>query len=235
MHDSERRLKSVSANAAPIASYGHDGLGRRVRKALPDGTHRKYVYDLDGRLIAERDEQNQPVRETIFVDGHPVAEMVGAPGSTTIRYIHTDQIGLPRLMTDASGAVIWDSTFMPFGEQVSATGSTSTDHRFQGQIADAHAGLYYNYFRDYDPTLGRYIQSDPIGLRGGLNRVIYVHANPLLGIDPRGLWNPVKGTVALINYGRGASQVVQGMIAASTGQPPQSSTVCIVWPRAMLV
>jgi RHS repeat-associated protein len=186
VHDSERRLKSLSANAAPIASYGHDGLGRRVRKALPDGTHRKYVYDLDGRLIAERNELNQPVRETIFVDGHPVAEMIGTPGSTTIRYIHTDHIGLPRLMTDASGAVIWDSTFMPFGEQVSASGSTSTDHRFQGQYADAHAGLYYNYFRDYDPTLGRYIQSDPIGLAGGLNRSGYVDGKPLALIDPKG-------------------------------------------------
>jgi uncharacterized protein RhaS with RHS repeats len=152
VHDSERRLKSVSANAAPIASYGHDGLGRRVRKTLPDGTHSKYVYGLDGR-IAERKELNQPVRETIFVNGHPVAEMVGTPGSTTIRYIHTDHIGLPGLMTDSSGAVIWNAAFMPFGEQVSATGSSSTDHRFQGQLADTHASLYYNYFRDYDPIL----------------------------------------------------------------------------------
>jgi uncharacterized protein RhaS with RHS repeats len=110
VHDSERRLKSVSANAAPIASYGHDGLGRRVRKTLPDGTHSKYVYGLDGR-IAERKELNQPVRETIFVNGHPVAEMVGTPGSTTIRYIHTDHIGLPGLMTDSSGAVIWNAAF----------------------------------------------------------------------------------------------------------------------------
>jgi RHS repeat-associated protein len=196
VHDSERRLKSVSANAAPMASYSHDGLGRRVRKALPDGTHRKYVYDLDGRIIAERDEQNQPVRETIFVDGHPVAEMVGAPGSTTIRYIHTDHVGLPRLMTDGSGAVIWDSAFMPFGEQVSATGSTSTDHRFQGQLADTHASLSYNYFRDYDPTLGRYIQSDPIGLDGGLNRVSYVDGNPLQYADPYGLNRRSAGPTA---------------------------------------
>ena len=145
VHDSWRRLKSVSANASLIATYGHDAMGRRIRKALPDGAHRKYVYDLDGRIIAERNELNQPVRETIFMDGHPVAEMIGAPGATTIRYIHTDQIGLPRLMTDASGAVIWDAAFMPFGEQVSATGSASTDHRFQGQLADANGGLYYNY------------------------------------------------------------------------------------------
>ena len=54
VHDGERRLKSVSANASLIATYGHDAMGRRIRKALPDGTHRKYVYDLDGRIIAAR-------------------------------------------------------------------------------------------------------------------------------------------------------------------------------------
>jgi hypothetical protein len=56
VHDSERRLKSVSANAAPIASYGMTGWGGVSGKALPDGTHRKYVYDLDGPIIVERDE-----------------------------------------------------------------------------------------------------------------------------------------------------------------------------------
>jgi uncharacterized protein RhaS with RHS repeats len=61
------------------------------------------------------------VRETTVVDGHPVAEMMGAPRSTIIRYIHTDHIGLPRLITDGTGAMIWDAAFMP-GEQVSATG-----------------------------------------------------------------------------------------------------------------
>jgi RHS repeat-associated protein len=214
VHDSERRLKSVSANAAPIASYGHDGLGRRIRKALPDGTHRKYVYDLDGRIIAERDELNQPVRETIFVDGHPVAEMVGAPGVTTVRYIHTDQIGLPRLMTDASGSVIWDSAFMPFGEQVSATGSTSTDHRFQGQLADTHASLYYNYFRDYDPALGRYIQSDSIGLQGGLNRFSYVGVSPLTRVDSNGLFFVVG---AIVSGGLSAGGQFVGYLGANGG------------------
>lgn len=59
--------------------------------------------------------------------------------------------------------------------------------RFPGQYYDQESGLNYNYFRDYDPAMGRYVQSDPIGLGGGLNTFGYVGANSLVNIDPYGL------------------------------------------------
>ncbi len=59
--------------------------------------------------------------------------------------------------------------------------------RFTGQYHDQETGLHYNYFRDYDPTTGQYIQSDPIGLDGGLNTYLYVLNNPNSAIDPLGL------------------------------------------------
>ena len=58
--------------------------------------------------------------------------------------------------------------------------------RFPGQNYDAETGTHYNYFRDYDPTIGRYEQSDPIGLQGGLNTYVYVANDPVELTDPRG-------------------------------------------------
>ena len=71
-------------------------------------------------------------------------------------------------------------------ENPSSLGMFEFPLRFPGQYADKETNLYYNYFRDYDPYLGRYAESDPIGLRGGLNTYGYVAGSPLSSIDPRG-------------------------------------------------
>ncbi|MFM9458777.1 RHS repeat-associated core domain-containing protein, partial [Streptomyces europaeiscabiei] len=77
----------------------------------------------------------------------------------------------------------WDHD--PFGNG-HPSGTFTYDLRFPGQRYDAAAGTHYNYFRDYDPRTGRYIESDPIGLRGGINTYGYVGQNPLWASDPFG-------------------------------------------------
>ena len=69
-------------------------------------------------------------------------------------------------MTDASGVLVWDAVYKPFGEAEQITGSATNKQGFPSQIYESETGLHYNYFRDYAPGLGRYVESDPIGLKG---------------------------------------------------------------------
>ena len=106
--------------------------------------------------------------------------------SEGIIYLHTDHLLTNRLATDATRKVIWRWEGEAFGN-TPALGSVSVNLRFPGQYYDAETNLHYNHFRYYDPELGRYITSDPIGLRGGMNTYGYVEQNPIVSIDPYGL------------------------------------------------
>ena len=125
----------------------------------------------------------------------------GAAGCTTgsysrsIYYAHNDHLGTPHMLSDENGIAVWRAVYEPFGlaalnEDPDNNGeSVVLNMRFPGQYYDSESGLYYNYFRYYDPETGRYITSDPIGLDGGLNTYSYAHSNPIELIDPLGLWS----------------------------------------------
>jgi RHS repeat-associated protein len=89
-------------------------------------------------------------------------------------------------MTDQAASLVWDKVQWPFGETFSVSGASTNPKRFPGQLHDPETGFHYNYFRDYDPTTGRYLQSDPIGLDGGLNTYAYVGGSPVGLVDPKG-------------------------------------------------
>jgi len=120
---------------------------------------------------------------------------VGDDGANTSGtfFIHTDHLGTPRRVSDDAQSILWRWESRPFGnsppdEDPDGDGSRFLlDLRLPGQYFEPESGLHYNYFRTYDPGTGRYIESDPIGLRGGYNPFRYVDNNPLGGIDPLGL------------------------------------------------
>jgi len=104
----------------------------------------------------------------------------------SIDYIHTDHLGTPQKMTDSGQSLVWDgATSDPFlfGQLPI---SPAMNLRLPGQYFDSETGLHHNGMRDYDPTLGRYIESDPIGLAGGINTYAYAGGNPLKWTDPTG-------------------------------------------------
>jgi RHS repeat-associated protein len=68
-------------------------------------------------------------------------------------------------MTDGTGAVVWSAEYKPFSETISITGTITNNLRFPGRYFDAETGLNYNYYREYNPIIGRYVEADPIGLR----------------------------------------------------------------------
>ena len=199
---------SSSKVAGDTLDYAYDALGQRVTKA-PPGKGKKnppppaevtqYHYDRDGRLLAETDGTGAALREYIHLAGLPLALIVPGPSGPELHTVHPDHLGSPQKMTDATGALTWDAQFRPFGTTHAITGTATNDQRFPGQLLDPETGLHYNYFRDYDPTLGRYIESDPIGLAGGLNTYAYVDGNPIIFVDPEGF----DGVAAAATMGRG--------------------------------
>lgn len=113
-------------------------------------------------------------------------------GSACLQYPHGSSEHAARHHRLATAIVRWRWDGEPFGngaanDDPSGAGAFGFDLRFPGQIAMAETGLYYNYYRDYDPATGRYVQSDPIGLDGGLNTYAYVANKPVSLTDPEGL------------------------------------------------
>ena len=113
----------------------------------------------------------------------------------TLYFIHVDHLGTPRLAIGEDGVERWRwDQLEPFGDNVPIETMGTEGYpinlplRFPGQYADKETGLHYNYFRDYDPSIGRYGESDPIGLDGGLNTYAYVEGSPLAFVDLKGLY-----------------------------------------------
>lgn len=182
-YNSMDRLVQVSAGAVTLVDYVYGADGQRAVKATTAATTH-YLYDPGGALYAETDGAGTVLREYVTLGGVTLAVI----DSGGVSYVHNDHLSTAQKMTDgATGAVVWDASYRPFGEVTVTTAAASLNQRFPGQYADAETGYSDNWNRTYDPSLGRYLQSDPIGLEGGLNTYGYVSGNPVGGIDPWGL------------------------------------------------
>ncbi|WP_281279727.1 RHS repeat-associated core domain-containing protein [Chitiniphilus eburneus] len=154
-----------------------------------------FIYDEQDQLLAEYESTGQARLDTIWLDNIPVAVVQAATPAPKLYYAWSDHLGTPRQLSNpADNKIVWEWAISePFGHSTANADPDGDGQqlvynlRFPGQYFDAETGRYYNYFRDYDPRIGRYIQSDPIGLAGGINTYGYVENDPLGDKDALGL------------------------------------------------
>lgn len=195
IYDPQNRLSSVKLDGNTVAEFRYNALGQRTHKISAQGTT-TFLYGPDGQLLGETlfSSAGQKLRSQFYIwlDSLPLGGVTvsydgeGAIASSTPFYLHSDHLNTPRLATDQNQQNVWQWQSDAFGGG-QASGSLALNLRFPGQYFDQESGLHYNYFRDYDPQTGRYVESDPIGLKGGLNTYAYVQGNPLALSDPDGL------------------------------------------------
>jgi len=185
------RMSSATVGTAKT-SYLYNGLGERIRQVTgttvnPTGL---LVYDEAGHILGEYNSSTgKASKEFIYLGDTPVGVLQqvvtgAAPNevyATNVYFIYTDHLETPRFITrspDGQTVWRWDSGepfgLLPPNDNPAGLGVFTFNLRMPGQYYDKNTNLFYNFFRDYDPQLSRYVQSDPIGLRGGVNTYAYV-------------------------------------------------------------
>jgi RHS repeat-associated protein len=197
-----------------VARLRYDAQNRRVGRWLASsGDWTYFVHATSGGLLSELrvvEGAWSPIRDYVWLDGRPLAQIeYGTSGERRVYYIHADHLGMPRRLTNSQGSVVWSAKAQPYGEvaeSVAADPATGqvvvTNLRLPGQYDErlfAAAGIsglqgpYYNWNRWYLPSMGRYMELDPIALHGGTNGPYgpdwynYAEGNPLTKTDMFGL------------------------------------------------
>lgn len=200
-YDESGRPASVMQQVATLWTARYDGHGRRaVKYARGDTTQPTiYLYAESGDLLAAVTSgggKHTTWREYVWLEGRPLAEVTTTAGAAPrIRYLHVNQVNQLQYMTDTAGRMTMISTG---GDAFGFGGRNDLDvdrdgvseapailRGFPGQVNDGP--VFGNGYRDYVAGLGRYLESDPAGLNGGINPYAYVLNNPLRFIDTHGL------------------------------------------------
>lgn len=187
VYDVSNRLVEVKDGTnTSIAKYAYDPFGRRIMKEV-SGTKTYFLYADEG-LVGEFDASgNQIVAYGFEPNSTWTTNPVFQRRNGNYYFYQNDHLGTPQKLVDATGNVVWSMKMTAFGKaEVNPTSTVTSNLRFPGQYFDQETGTQYNFHRDYNPIRGQYVQSDPIGLEGGINRYAYTEGDPISLGDPTG-------------------------------------------------
>ncbi len=197
VYNSANRMSQVKLAGEVVEAYTYNHRGERVMRASSSDDSKITLYDENSRWLGNYGITGNSLQQAIWLDEHPVALIVSnAADRSELSYIQADHLGTARVVIDPTRDVAiweWSAKGEVFGRQEPNVDPDRNGVafelalRFPGQEATEASGLFYNNQRDYDPVVGRYSQSDPVGLAGGINTYGYVGGNPTGSSDRHGL------------------------------------------------
>jgi RHS repeat-associated protein len=189
-YNGREQLAIRQKTTAPVVTthFVHDIFGNVIAETsgTAAGTKREYIWLPETEIAPTREAMAQVDRPLAVVDG------VGTTG-VVVWNVSVDHLNRPVLMTNSAKVTQWQAVWQPWGGAHSITGPAGTaanDYRLPGQWYQLESGLHYNWHRQYDPTVGRYTQADPLGFVDGPSVYGYARGQPGQSVDPDGRYLP---------------------------------------------